>query len=90
MTKRAFSWVFMICATLLNILLLGVLFLIFTVLAFLIAGENPTVAMIGIAVSFFLAIALSMFLYSKILNWAVKKWNLEDKMDPIFGKKKRS
>ena len=89
MTKKAFSWVFMICATIFNIVLLGLLFLLFTVLTFLIAGDNPTVAMIGIAVSFFLAIALSMFQYSKILNWVIRKWNLEDKMDPIFGRKRR-
>ena len=89
MTKKAFSWVFMLCATLFNIVLLGLLFLVFTVITFLIAGENPTVAMVGIAVSFFLAIALSMFLYSKILNWVIRKWNLEDKMDPIFGRKRR-
>ena len=89
MTKKAFSWVFMICATLCNILLLGLLFLVFTLLAILIAGENPTVAMIGIAVSFFVSIALSMLLYSKILGWVIKKWNLEAKMDAIFGKKRR-
>ena len=89
MTKKAFSWVFMLCATLFNIVLLGLLFLVFTVITFLIAGENPTVAMVGIAVSFFLAIALSMFHYSKILNWVIRKWNLEDKMDPIFGRKRR-
>ena len=89
MTKKAFSWVFMICATLFNILLLGLLFLLFTVISFKIAGDNPTYAMIGVAVSFFIAIVLSMMLYSKILNWAVKKWNLEDKMDPLFGKSKR-
>lgn len=89
MNKKTFTVLFMLGATLLNIVLLGGIFLIGVLLTMFLGRNNPNVASIGIIVSFVAAIALSMFLYSKILQWAMVKFDLENKMDPIFSSRRK-
>lgn len=89
MNKKTFTVLFMLGATLLNIVLLGGIFLIGVLLTMFLGRKNPNVASIGIIVSFVAAIALSMFLYSKILQWAMVKFDLENKMDPIFSSRRK-
>ena len=42
---------------------------------------------ISLMVAIIVALFLGMFLYQKIVQWALVKFNLEDKLDPLFGKK---
>ena len=42
------------------------------------------------AIVFIGAIALSFMLYSRLVKWAMKKFDLEDRMDPIFSSKRNS
>lgn len=87
MSKKTNSLLFMLIATVLNLLLLIVLFVLgFIILSFLPIQDNQSLLMLGIAVVFILSIVLSFLLYSKIVKWAIAKFNLEDKMDPLFGK----
>lgn len=91
MNKKANTIVFMIVATLVNLLLLAVFFIIgFLILNFVIS-KNPetTLAPLLIGVIFLGSIALSFLCYSKMVAFFVGKFNLEDKMDPLFGKNKK-
>ena len=88
--KKANSVIFMVVATLLNILLLAVLFFVgIFLLSFMPADANPQWFMIGIVVVFLGSIGLSFVIYNKVLKWAIDKFSLEDKMDPLFAPKRR-
>lgn len=87
MSKKTNSLLFILAATVLNLVLLILLFIIgFIILSLLPLQDNPNLLMGGIAVVFVLAIVLSFLIYSKIVKWAIVKFNLEDKMDPLFGR----
>jgi len=90
MSKTSNTVWFLLGAIILNLLLM-VIFMVagYVILALLYKGvENPGN---GIAILMFLfffgAIALSWFLYSKIVKWLVEKHHLEDKISPIFASK---
>ena len=97
MNKKANSVIFMIVATVVNIILMGALFIVGLVILNLIASAFPDTALIpalilivfigAIALSFML---LSFMLYSRLVKWAMKKFDLEDRMDPIFSSKRNS
>ena len=89
MSKKSNTIFFMIGATFFNVILLAVIFLVGIMVTLLLAGENANVATAGLVISFVVAIALSMFIYSKVLNWVIKKWDLENKLDPIFTSRRR-
>lgn len=91
MSKKTNSLVFMLVATLLNLVLLVIFFIIGMVLISLFANAYPDSSMIPVlmVVVFLAAIAGSFLIYSKIVKWANKKYSLEDKLDPIFGGKNR-
>lgn len=44
---------------------------------------------IYLALVFFFAIGGSFFLYSKLVTWASRRFNLEDKIVPLFGNRRR-
>ncbi len=92
MSKKSNTAVFMLLATLLNLALLCVFFIIGFVLVGLYANKYPESGLISILVLlvFIASIALSFLIYSKIVKWINNKYNLEDKLDPIFGKKKQN
>jgi len=91
MSKTSNTVWFLLGAIILNLLLM-VIFMVggYVLLAFIYKGvETPGN---GIAVLMFLfffgAIALSWFVYSKIVKWLVEKHHLEDKISPIFSSKR--
>ncbi len=95
MNKKGKTAVFMLIATLFNLVLLVVFFLLLFILLFaLLPSVFPSVMDIS-AMSFILpllwfggSIFLSFFTYSKIVKWAVVKFDLENQLDPIFTSKK--
>ena len=95
MNKKGKTIVFMILATILNLILLAVFFiLLFLILFGLIPTLIPSVMEIA-AMSFVLpllwfagSVFLSFFVYSRLIRWVSNKYNLEDKLDPIFTPKK--
>ena len=58
MSKKTNSLIFMVIATIVNVVILLV---------------------------FLGVIVLSFFTYSKLVKWLNKRFNLEDKMDPLFS-----
>lgn len=80
----------MLLATLLNLVLLIVFFILgFVILNLVISAmpENVAVVQIGIVLVFVFAIGLSFFVYSRIVSLLTKKFNLEEKLDPLFVRK---
>lgn len=91
MSKKSNSIVFMLVATVVNILLLIVFFILGFLLLNWIASTFPAAeSMLSVLmlVVFILAIVLSFIVYSKLVKWANNKFNLEDKLDPLFVSKK--
>lgn len=80
----------MVVATLVNVLLLVLYFTLGIVLMALFAQLFPESGLLPILmlIVFILAIALSFLTYSKLVKWAVVKFSLEDKMDPIFSSRR--
>ena len=88
MSKQSNTAIFIIVATLVNILIMLALFVIFFVVASLIFDLNGNIGVVILGLSFVVAIGGSIFIYSKLVNWAVAKFNLEEKLIPIFSRKK--
>ena len=95
MNKKGKTAIFMVVATLLNLVLLLIFFiLLFMILFGLLPSTIPAIMDIQ-AMSFLLpllwfagSIFLSFFVYSKLIKWATKKFDLENKLDPIFTPKR--
>ena len=90
MSKKTNSLIFMLLATLLNLVLLIVFFILgFVILNLVISAmpENVAVVQIGVVLVFVFAIGLSFFVYSRIVILLPKKFNLEEKLDPLFVRK---
>jgi len=90
MNKKANSIIFMLIATLVNVLILCLFFIVGMVLVGLYANSNPDSALLPVLIIavFLVSIVGSFFIYSKVVKLINKKFNLEDKMDPLFSSKK--
>ena len=90
MNKKTNSLIFMLVATAVNILLLCVFFILGLIVLNLIAAVLPddsSIIAILMVVMFVGVIVLSFFVYSKLAKWVIKKFDLEEKLDPIFSNK---
>ncbi|MBN2546027.1 MAG: hypothetical protein JXB50_09540 [Spirochaetes bacterium] len=91
MNKKLNTFIFMLIATLLNVFLI----IIFIILAFLILSVASKYLssefMFFVTISTFLtAIIASFLVYHKIILFVSKKYNLNDKIDPIFKSKNKN
>jgi hypothetical protein len=91
MTRGTRTLLFMLGATLANILVAGIVFVGLLLLYGLTLGRVLKAGAAGpvILVAFLLSIVASAFIYKKALDWARKKWNLEEKLG-FGGKGRRS
>ena len=91
MSKKTNSVVFMLVATLVNLLLMVAFFIVGFVIVGLLVAYIPSLAdatgVMAILV-FALAIFGSFFIYNKLVKWAMVRFNLEDKLDPLFSSKR--
>lgn len=92
MNKKANTILFMLGATVANIVMIAVFFLGFTALyGATLAGQfGPQGNQIALIVILIGSVALTYFLYHRIIKWISNKWDLDEHFDPIFsrGKKK--
>jgi hypothetical protein len=90
MTKKANTILFMIGATILNVVMMvGIFIVLFLLYGYLIAGSlSPEANQIIMVVLFFGSIGLTYFLYHRIIKWISNKWNLDDHLEPIFRRKR--
>ncbi len=88
MSKQSNTAIFIIVATIVNILIMFAIFIVFFLIAGFLFDLNGNLGIIMLGLSFIVAIGGSIFIYSKLVSWAIAKFNLEDKLVPIFGKRK--
>ena len=90
MSKKTNSIIFMAVATLINIALLFVFIVGGIILVSFIpfSEENQGIFSLAIFAVFLLAIVLSFTVYNRIVKWATVKFDLENKLDPLFTPKK--
>ncbi|HUH43745.1 MAG TPA: leader peptide processing enzyme [Treponemataceae bacterium] len=86
MTNKQRTIIFILLGTIVSIVLTLVILILLILIGSLLLKERianflPLVLMI--------AIFLSLFVYQKLTVFVVQKWNLEDKLDPLFKSKKR-
>ncbi|MBQ9538232.1 MAG: hypothetical protein IJU95_03090 [Treponema sp.] len=96
MTRKNFSLLFLLAATVVNIVMSLVVIVSLIVIAMLVIkyiigldGQNAIAAIsITCTVCFIAGIVLDMFLYAKLMNFVIVRFNLEDKLDPrMLGKR---
>ena len=92
MNKKINKVLFLVLATILNLLLLAVVAVVLG-LFFSLIYKNIEVTMalswIAVLVILFGSIAATMFLYSRIIKWAMRKWNLDNYIEPLFKSRRR-
>ncbi len=87
----------MLIATVVNLLLMAVLYIAaFIVYALIISAsgidpESPVLILLAL-VCFIVPVVLAFIIYSKIAGWAIRRFDLENKMESIFsfGRRKRN
>ena len=94
MNKKGNSVLFMLLRTLVNLVLLIACFAVFGVLMILLMNNFPEIAESGgismlLTLSWFgLSIVSSFLIYNKLVKWIIVKFDLENKLDPLFVSKK--
>ena len=89
MTKKQNTIVFIIVGPLVSVILTILIGGILILLSLLLFKENQNAFMIAFAVSLIGSMFLSMLVYQKLVYWVIKKFNLGDKLDPLFVKKQK-
>ena len=89
MNKKLNTVIFVIVGTLVNIILAIAFVVILVVLAGFARDFIGPAKSVVLPFIVFLGIFLSMMLYQKLTMWVIKRFNLEDKLDPLFVSKRR-
>ncbi len=93
MTKKQFTLLFLLVATIVNIvmtvaIIVALIVLSMLIIRFLLHIEDPSIVMIAWMICFIGGIVLDMFVYSKLVNYIIIRFKLDDKLDPrMMGKK---
>ena len=87
MNKKANTIFFILGATLFNILItVSAIFLLLAVYANLLMHRVPESSQIWFILIIFIAsVAISYVVYRSVINFLIKKINMEQYFDPIFG-----
>ena len=90
MNKKANTAVFIIAATVFNLLLMGVLLIASFVVASRLFGDSSSTAagLIGFLI-IGVPIVVTFFLYGAVMRWVQKRWNLDQYLHPIFRRRRR-
>ncbi|MCK9548548.1 MAG: leader peptide processing enzyme [Sphaerochaeta sp.] len=89
MSKRTNTLLFMLAATVANILLMMIIFIICFVLLTRFVDPESSLVPLYLGLTFLVSIGGSFFLYSRIVKWLNVRFNLEEKLGPLFSKKRR-
>jgi len=88
--KKKNTAIFIALATLGNIVLMIILFIIgFVLLAKFGNPEDESGNMVWVTAIFFISIGLSWFIYSRFIKWYTKKVNTNETFAPIFSSKRK-
>ena len=87
MNKKANTVLFILLATIANLIIMVVLFLIcLAIMVNFTSPESPLVSLY-IGLIFIVSIGGSFFLYTLLMKMVIKKFDLEKYLSPIFAKK---
>ncbi len=89
MNKKANTVIFMLVGTIVNIILAIFFVVVLIVLASLAKDFIGPAKNMILPFIVFLGIFLGMMAYQKLSLWVIKKFNLEDKLDPLFVSRRR-
>ncbi len=89
MSKKMNTVWFMLAATVLNIVLMIVLFIICFVLITRFVDPNSSLIPLWLGLTFLVSIGGSFWVYSRVIKWMNNKFNLEDKLSPLFNRKRK-
>lgn len=91
MNKKLNTVLFMLGGTVVNIVLMLGLFILFLFLGnkVLTPETSANIKMLIFLLIMGFSVVGSFFIYSKIVKFVTKKWNLEEYMHPIFSNRKR-
>ena len=93
MNKKLNTVLFLLGATVLNLLIMLVLVVILGAVAVLATRSmeevNQAVSMIAVIVILFGSIAGTFFIYNRLIKWVVVKWDLEKYIEPVFRGSRR-
>jgi len=88
MNKKTNTILFMLGATVVNIVLMLAIFLGLGALVGLLPIQiGPQLTFVVFIVLFVGSIALTYFIYHRIVKWISNKWNLDDYFEPIFRRR---
>ena len=88
MNKKTNTILFMLGATVLNIVLMLIIFLGLGALIGLLPIEvGPQATFLVFILLFVGSIALTYFIYHRIVKWISNKWDLDTYFDPIFRRR---
>ncbi len=88
--KKRNTAIFVIVATLINIILMIVFMIVgYVLLARFGNPDNPSAAQIWLVVIFLGSIGLSWFIYSRMVKWYTKRVDVEKKFAPLITPRKR-
>jgi membrane protein implicated in regulation of membrane protease activity len=90
MSKKTNTWLFILGATVFNILItiISFLLLLFIYAKFILPVIPEESAQWGFVIIFIAAIALAFVLYRVIIKYLTKRFDVEKYFDPIFGRRK--
>lgn len=88
MNKKVNTVLFMLGATVVNVLMMIVIFLALMLLyAWIVpSGFSSQAGQIVGIVIFLASIGLTYFLYHRLIKWISNKWNLDEYFAPIFNR----
>lgn len=89
MSKRTNTLLFMLGATVVNILLMMIIFMICFILLTRFVDPESSLVPLYLGLTFLISIGGSFFLYSRIIKFLNAKFDLENKLGPIFPSKRR-
>lgn len=93
MNKKLNTVLFLLGATVLNLLIMLVLVVIIGA-GFFVAYRNmeevgQTLSLLAVLVILFGSIGGTFFIYNRLIKWIVKKWDLEQYIEPVFRQQKK-
>lgn len=90
MNKKANTALFIVAATVFNLLLMGALLIASFVAASRLFGDasTPAAGLIGFLI-IGVPIVVTFFLYGAVMRWVQKRWNLDQYLHPLFRRRRR-
>ena len=89
MTKKQNTILFIIIGTIVSVLLTLLIGGALVLLSLLIFKNNPDAFTVAFGISLIASMFLSMLTYQKLVILVINKFNLGDKLDPLFVKKQK-